>query len=661
MKHSSKDLHGEAEFTALIEAVLNGQADDVQFAVLERRLQNDAAARDAYATYMNLHCELECRFAVEDDIVGLEAELEREFREEELANIRLTLPFGTTLRQRRRSVLGRVVSVTALAALVLGCVFVWSRWPVAVAVVHSADGARWEATSLAAGDELHAGQEIRLAAGIAEIRFASGAVVVLQGPATLQLDAARQASLHDGALSAVVPPQAVGFTVHAPGLEVVDLGTRFGLKTRPGRGAELHVFQGRAQASLVDGRGKSVQTVTLNKLEAAVIDPRQQTIARAESVLESFLFDDSLQQDFGRVIVQAEQFTDRSERHPDGNRWHTFQPPHDSFETASGNRFAQAVRAAGDDSIDSEEPGPGEIVVTSDGRPIAYDTFEGPWLSYDFDIRAEDDYQLWLLAAGHGDGPDGRADHVEAIISRYRNAAYRGSSALRPRAMKLNALVGMWQIGEEIPSPGSVTPFVIGSRFVDRPVPDGATRLFLGCHDFQQWCDNSGRVTANVVWSAEGSDGVGKIEVTVDSANCLPFAWATDEELGPETAGRGPFGEHSSSRPRSLPVPSTAQRMTITAEGIWSHIPQDELTGRLAFKLFALDDAGDAVELFSATDVHLPHGREFQWKPIESGGEPISLSAGSYRLRIFAQRPGSAIDRWLLQPASLPDPTALQE
>lgn len=80
MNHSPNHRHGDAELTTLIEAVLNGQVDDAQFAELERRLQNDAAARDTYATYMNLHCELNARFAVEGDIVGLEAELERELR-----------------------------------------------------------------------------------------------------------------------------------------------------------------------------------------------------------------------------------------------------------------------------------------------------------------------------------------------------------------------------------------------------------------------------------------------------------------------------------------------------------------------------------------------------------------------------------------------------
>ena len=564
---------------------------------------------------------------------------------------------------RRTPSLARRAGVVFAGALALSFLIVvgwfavtqYGAKPEVVAVLDSADGARWEATSLAAGDELHAGQKMKLAAGIAEIRFASGAAVVLQGPATLQLDSAQQVSLHDGALSAVVPPQAVGFTVHAPGLKVVDLGTRFGLKTRRGHEAELHVFQGRAQASLVDGGGQSLQTVTLGKLEAAVIDPTQQTIARAESVLESFLFDDSLQHEFGRIIVQAEQFTGRSKQQPDGGCWSTFQPPHDSFKTASGNQFTQAVR---DDLPEPEEPGRGNVPVPSAGGPTAYAAFEGPWLSYDFEIRETGRYQLWLLAAGHGDGPDGRADYVEAVIKEYRNAAYRGSSALRPRAMNLNALVGMWQIGEEVPSPGSVTPFVIGSRLVNQPVPEGATRLFLGCHDFQEWSDNSGRVTANVVWSAEGSDDFKQEQLTVDSDDCLSFAWATTEELGLETAGRGPHGEHSSSRPQSLSVPSTAQRMTITAEGIWSHIAQDELIGRLAIKLYRLDDAGDTVELFSAKDVLLPHGRVFQWTRVGLGGEPTSLSAGSYRLRIHAQRPGSAIDAWLLQPASLPDPIA---
>jgi hypothetical protein len=174
-----------------------------------------------------------------------------------------------------------------------------------IAVLHSADGVRWEAKPLAAGEELHAGREIKIAAGIAEIRFACGAVVVLQGPATLRLDSARRASLQDGALSAVVPPQAVGFTVHAPGLKVVDLGTRFGLKTKAGHAAELHVFQGRVQASLVDARGESVQTVTVSESEAVIVEPAATTFSTTVAELDAFAFDASLQRDVGGSIAPA--------------------------------------------------------------------------------------------------------------------------------------------------------------------------------------------------------------------------------------------------------------------------------------------------------------------------------------------------------------------
>ncbi len=94
-----------------------------------------------------------------------------------------------------------------------------------------------------AGDPLLPGV-VRLDEGFAQIEFFSGATVVLQGPAELELIAADRAVLRRGRLRAHVPPAARGFTLLSADLQVVDLGTEFGVSVSEDGRTEVHVFDG---------------------------------------------------------------------------------------------------------------------------------------------------------------------------------------------------------------------------------------------------------------------------------------------------------------------------------------------------------------------------------------------------------------------------------
>src|SRR5262249_518170 len=81
----------------------------------------------------------------------------------------------------------------------------------------------------------------------------------------------------EGKLRATVPPQATGFTIATPKLDLVDRGTEFGLSVNPSR-TEVHVFQGKVElydagADHAGGPGKELKTGTglwlVNQLRAA--------------------------------------------------------------------------------------------------------------------------------------------------------------------------------------------------------------------------------------------------------------------------------------------------------------------------------------------------------------------------------------------------------
>src|SRR5262249_3786739 len=100
-----------------------------------------------------------------------------------------------------------------------------------VAVLLQAHEAAWEQADLPTrvGSHLRRGV-LRLKSGVAHIEFYSGATVILQGPAELRLISRTKAICVRGKLRATVPAQAHGFTIGSPTLDLVDLGTEFGMQ-----------------------------------------------------------------------------------------------------------------------------------------------------------------------------------------------------------------------------------------------------------------------------------------------------------------------------------------------------------------------------------------------------------------------------------------------
>lgn len=84
--------------------------------------------------------------------------------------------------------------------------------------------------------EMLGAEVFRLASGMAEIQFFSGATMIVEGPAEISLKSAWEASCLEGAVRMKVPPAARGFKLQAPSTEIIDLGTEFGLVVKDGQG-----------------------------------------------------------------------------------------------------------------------------------------------------------------------------------------------------------------------------------------------------------------------------------------------------------------------------------------------------------------------------------------------------------------------------------------
>jgi ferric-dicitrate binding protein FerR (iron transport regulator) len=123
------------------------------------------------------------------------------------------------------------------------------RPPVLVARVSALKDAEWRGKSFAPGTQLAKGQQLELAGGYAEITFDSGARLILEAPAQLTVNSAWDSTLRTGTLKAIVPPQAIGFRISNPSVEVVDLGTEFTMIAGSDGSTEVLVLKGEVEAA----------------------------------------------------------------------------------------------------------------------------------------------------------------------------------------------------------------------------------------------------------------------------------------------------------------------------------------------------------------------------------------------------------------------------
>jgi hypothetical protein len=324
------------ELHRLMGRVCNGALTEDDAQRLDAVLSNDEAARRTYNNYMFLHAELytehasleavesggtcelriaDCELAGDSDRISQHA-YNADVLEGVLTAVNSQSETNSPAGKRRKPVAWLFVAAALIGAAAV------SSWLTSVASRNSASPtasvtatdpadagsalpeaapavARITATrnclwqdsthGIGFGSRLHPGQRLDLVAGLVEITFDDGAAVVLEGPATFDVRASGEAHLHDGRLSAIVPDRARGFLVATSRVNIINLGTEFGLKTGPEGTTEIHVFKGLVQAQLLDEAGKQLRMVELNTAEAARIQPAVSQVARIPARDDDFV------------------------------------------------------------------------------------------------------------------------------------------------------------------------------------------------------------------------------------------------------------------------------------------------------------------------------------------------------------------------------------
>lgn len=105
---------------------------------------------------------------------------------------------------------------------------------------------------------LHRGEQLELKAGIARIAFASGASVILHGPALFEVASSNTGRLVSGRMTGRAEDG--NFRLLTEAAEVIDLGTEFGVSVGADAVTEVCVFDGEVDVSPRSGSGSGGQS-----------------------------------------------------------------------------------------------------------------------------------------------------------------------------------------------------------------------------------------------------------------------------------------------------------------------------------------------------------------------------------------------------------------
>lgn len=247
--------------TTLIQKYLLGIATEDEVRDLEASLTSSEDLRREFVLASQL------------DTVGRDVAIEKSMRAGELS-IGPIRPDNHLQRHRDLHSHGwkSLGLISAIAAAVLLAVSIWPRTPPGIATIVSSENAAWESSlPTRAGDQLMQGR-MNLRTGIATIRFTSGAELLLEAPATLELISAMRCRLESGAGVVNVPDSAIGFVVETPGGYTEDFGTRFTVRVdEDQKQSDLQLLEGEIEVH----HTQSGESLRLSDAGAAVLVSEQ--------------------------------------------------------------------------------------------------------------------------------------------------------------------------------------------------------------------------------------------------------------------------------------------------------------------------------------------------------------------------------------------------
>lgn len=242
-------------------ALLDGDLSAEEAASLEAVLRNDPDALQTYVKLVDLHNALETRFALGRSV----------------NNPPLISADRIIARQRRPIAKMSLLATAAvlLSGAVVMALIVAPSAPPQIATFRTTPDSRYSLSYEGEGGaprdgQLAVGSRLLVSEGAFEGVFSNGVRLVAEAPCDLRVLAEDRVAIDRGAAWFRVPAEAKGFVAETPGLKVVDLGTEFGVISRPGIPDEVHVIAGwvEARARNEDGVTEILQAGMARRVQA---------------------------------------------------------------------------------------------------------------------------------------------------------------------------------------------------------------------------------------------------------------------------------------------------------------------------------------------------------------------------------------------------------
>lgn len=244
------------EVNGWMQKLLDGSISQGEFALLQDEMERDAEVRQLYYEYAMLEQGLQFRLTRKAQQAGISG----------LAEARLRVQRKKTLKW------AALTAVAATILLAIGLQFFFIHQAPAELQYASSPGTRYTVThaegTAVDGDKMQVGSRMMVSQGTVELNFDSGVRAVISSPADITMLEEGVLQMDEGHGWFDVPAKAVGFTVVTKDLEVVDLGTRFGVHSSPDSEDQVHVFQGRVK---VMARNSQRKETTLSVDEAVTV------------------------------------------------------------------------------------------------------------------------------------------------------------------------------------------------------------------------------------------------------------------------------------------------------------------------------------------------------------------------------------------------------
>jgi len=221
----------EMHLQELFEGRLMG--DDLE--ELQHELRTNPEAKDVYCDYAHLHNALQLRNEGIDSL-----------------NV---IPMDQAVQRDRRRSFRTAMLVSVAVLMIIGVVmslFI-ARTPPPTLRFSTSPGTgltishQLTGEGAPEGQVLEPGSRLEIRHGTVELEFASGVRGIVHGPANLTLLDEGLLELDRGTAWFEVSSKATGFQVNTPDLTLIDLGTEFGIRSRPDFLDEVHVFTGKVE------------------------------------------------------------------------------------------------------------------------------------------------------------------------------------------------------------------------------------------------------------------------------------------------------------------------------------------------------------------------------------------------------------------------------